>query len=102
MNNMHTQTKNFIALGDIASFRFRCKSKGCCTELSLPLQENYSLTKPADWCPNCGAGWLKISDVTDVSAAPLLEQLVAAIRSIPTWPGQCQISLEIKPEPSSQ
>jgi hypothetical protein len=98
MNNMHTQTRQYLALGDISSFRFSCKTKGCGTELSLPLQENYTSTRPADRCPNCGCGWLKLSDVTDVSAAPLLEQLVAAIRSIPTWPGQCQISLEIKPE----
>jgi hypothetical protein len=94
---MHTQTRQYIAINDILSFKFRCKNKKCGTELSLPLQENYSLTKPADWCPNCGAGWLKISDVTNVSAAPFLERLVSAIRSISEWPGQCEIALEIKP-----
>jgi hypothetical protein len=41
---------------------------------------------------------LKLSDVTDYSAVPLLEQLVAAIRSISTWPGQCEVSVEIRPE----
>jgi hypothetical protein len=98
---MLTQTKRYIALGDISAFRFRCKNKKCGTELSLPLQENYSLTKPADWCPNCGAGWLKISDVTCVSAAPFLEQLVSSLRSISAWPGQCEISVEIKPDGQS-
>ncbi len=93
---MHTQTKQYIALNDIASFRFRCKTKGCGTELSLPLQENYTLTHPAAKCPNCNAGWLRLSDVTGVTAAPQLEQLVAAIRAISEWPGQVQISLEIR------
>ena len=93
---MDTQTKQFISLGDIVSFKFRCKNKKCGTELSLPLQENYTLTKPADWCPNCGAGWLRISDTTNISAAPFLEQLVSALRSISAWPGLCDLSLEIR------
>jgi hypothetical protein len=52
---MQTQTRKFISLGDFVSFRFRCKTKGCGTELSLPLQENYTLTHPAAKCPNCNA-----------------------------------------------
>jgi hypothetical protein len=93
---MQTSTKQYIGLSDFASFRFRCKTKGCGTELSLPLQANYTLTHPAATCPNCKVGWLRLSDVTGVTAAPQLEQLVGAIRSISEWPGQCQISLELK------
>jgi hypothetical protein len=99
---MNIQTKQFISLSDISSFRFRCKTKGCGTELSLPLQENYSLTHPADKCPNCGNGWLRPSDVNPATAAPYLEQLVTAIRSVSEWPGQCEISLEIRPDQALQ
>lgn len=97
---MHTQTKQFISLSDIASFRFRCKNKGCGTELSLPLQDDYSRTHPADRCPNCGSGWLKPSEVANFTAAPLLEQIVAAIRSVSTWPGICDIALEVRTDGS--
>ena len=93
---MTNQTKTFIALGDIASFRFTCTNRGCGTELTVPLQEDYSRTHAADKCPNCHEGWLKPSDVNSATAAPLLEQIVAAIRSISEWPVQCQISLELK------
>ena|ERR1700760_3312264 len=93
---MHTQTRQFISLGDFVSVRFRCKGKGCRTELTLPLQDDYTRTHPADFCPNCGSGWLRLSDVNPATAAPVLEQLVDALRSISEWPGQCQISLEIK------
>jgi hypothetical protein len=92
---MNTQSKQFISLSDITGFRFRCKGKRCGAELSLPLQENYSLTHPVDSCPNCGNPWLKLSDGPNGSVVPLLEQIVTSIRSLSSWPGACSIIAEI-------
>jgi hypothetical protein len=94
---MTNQTKQFVNLSEITAFRFRCTNKKCGAELSLPLQENYSLTHPADSCPNCGSPWLKFSDGPNSSVVPLLEQIVASIRSLSTWPGVCEVSLEVRP-----
>jgi hypothetical protein len=93
---MNTQSKQFISLSDIDGFRFRCTGKRCGAELSLPLQENYSLTHPVDSCPNCGSPWLKLSDSPNGSVVSQLEQIVASIRSLSSWPGVCAVSAEIK------
>lgn len=93
---MTNQTKKLVSFSDIASFRFRCKNKKCGAELSLPLQENYSLTHPVDACPNCGSPWLKLSDGPNGTVVPLLEQIVAGIRALSMCPGVCDISVEIK------
>jgi hypothetical protein len=92
---MNTQSKQFISLSDITGFRFRCKGKRCGAELSLPLQENYSLTHPVDCCPNCGSPWLKLSDAQNGTVVPLLEQIVSSIRSLSSWPGVCEVNLEV-------
>lgn len=92
---MNNQTKQFLNLNEITGFRFRCKGKRCGAELSLPLQENYSRSRSVDSCPNCGSPWLKLSDSANGSVVHLLEQIVSAIRSISSWPGVCDISIEI-------
>jgi hypothetical protein len=87
--------KNYINLNDVTGFRFRCNNKRCGTELSLPLQESYSLTNPVGACPNCGSPWLKFSDEPNSSVVAQLEQIVSSIRSISGWPGVCEVSLEV-------
>jgi hypothetical protein len=91
---MTSQTKQAVYLNEITGFRFRCKNKRCGAELSLPLQENY-LTNPVDSCPNCGSPWLRLSDGPNGTVVPLLEQIVASIRSLSSWPGACGITAEI-------
>jgi hypothetical protein len=92
---MTTHTKQHINLNEITGFKFRCTGKRCGAELTLPLQENYSLTHPVDSCPNCGSPWLKLSDSPNGSVVSQLEQIVASIRSLSAWPGVCGISVEI-------
>ncbi len=87
--------KQSINLNEITGFRFRCKGKRCGAELSLPLQESYSLTHPVDSCPNCGSPWLRLSDGPNGTVVPKLEQIVASIRSLSSWPGACGITAEI-------
>jgi hypothetical protein len=94
---MNNQTKQYLNLNEITGFRFRCKGKRCGAELSLPFQDNYTRTHPVDSCPNCGSPWLKLSDSANGSVVPLLEQIVNSIRSVTSWPGQCDLALEIKP-----
>jgi hypothetical protein len=89
--------KQSINLNEITGFRFRCTGKRCGAELSLPLQENYSLTHPVDSCPNCGSPWLRLSDGPNGTVVPLLEQIACSIKSLSTWPGVCGVSLEVRP-----
>jgi hypothetical protein len=97
---MTGQTKKFINLEEIIGLRFCCKNEKCGAELCLPFQNDFTRSRPADKCPNCGAGWLVLTDRSGGSTvAPLLEKIVQEIRSISQWPGQCEITLEIKPDP---
>jgi hypothetical protein len=97
---MTSQTKRFIELADLVAFRFRCKGEGCGAELCLPLQANFSRDRSADTCPNCGANWLAITNgVTTSSTAQTLERFVKSIQDISRWPGQFDLTLEVKPDP---
>jgi hypothetical protein len=92
---MSNQIKQFLNLNEITGFRFRCKGKRCGAELLLPLQDEYTRTHPVDSCPNCGSPWLKLSDSANGTVVPLLEKIVASIRTVSSWPGVCDISIEI-------
>jgi hypothetical protein len=94
---MLTQTRKFISLSDIFSFRFLCKT--CGVEMSLPLrEEDFNKARATHKCPNCRDYWLLLNETASGNAVPALEKFVQSIRALSEWPGQCQISLEIRPE----
>lgn len=92
---MTSQTKTFIELGDMISFRFRCKSEKCGAELHIPLQSDFTMMRPANECPNCHRGWALLNEGVG-KLAPTLDTFVESVRKIAGWPGQCEIALEIK------
>jgi hypothetical protein len=96
---MMSEAKKFIAFGDILAFRFRCKREGCGAELLLPLEAKFHRDKVADSCPNCGANWLAVEHISASSSiAPALERIVGNIQEVSRWPGQFELTLEVKPE----
>jgi hypothetical protein len=77
---MHTQTKQFISLGDISSFRFLCKT--CGVELSLPLREDFTRARATHKCPSCSDYWLLLNETASGSAVPALEKFVQSIKAL--------------------
>jgi len=99
---MTSQTKKFIELSDILAFHFRCKRENCGTELSVPLQTTFGRHQVADSCPNCGSDWLVVNtgiSGSGSSIAPALDKIAAYINEISRWPGNFELTLELKPDP---
>jgi len=99
---MTSQTKKFIEFSDIVAVRFRCKSDDCGAELSLPLQAKFSRDHKADKCPNCGSAWLLVptNGSSGSSIAPSLERVAQCIHDLSKWPGNFEITLEVKLDPN--
>lgn len=90
---MTNQNRTYITFNEIAALKLHCKT--CGLELSIPLRED--TRRATHKCPNCGDYWLVLNETTNGSAVPVLEKLVASIKVLSEWPGQCGLSLEIKP-----
>jgi len=87
---MTSQTKQFIELDDILSFRFECPKCHCST--SIPIKEFIAVPRT---CPNgCGAEWEQIG-ARGVTEA--FNELLGAMKLVASRTSQLKlgISLEI-------